>query len=375
MSSQPPLLRALSKARPSDVGNLWIILGLFAVVALLEYSTPPAYVFGYLYIGPILLSSACLTTALTLKYTLLAAGLTILNVWVPGREVVEISTLASRLIAVLALVVTGFLGDRNRRNQQLLAQQQAQLQAQEQLTSLREDFASTLTHDLKTPLLGAIETLNAFRKAYFGEVSPAQQKVLQTMIRSHQTSLQLVETLLDVYRNDIEGLKLTLVPVDLVSLAEEVSATLTELAMSRQVHIKLNYGDSDFRRLLWVNGDVFQLRRVFANLLTNAINHSCRGGKIEVVLESQASYQVAQVIDAGAGITPEELPHLFERFYQGYSDRQASGSGLGLYLSRQIIEAHGGTIWAENCAPQGTVFWFRLPALPPQFDQISPPSI
>lgn len=364
MSSQPPPLKASSHARPSDNGSHWIIISLFAVVVLLEYSTPPEYVFGYLYIGPILLSSARLTTAVTVKFTLLAAALTILNVWIPGREIVDISTLASRLIAVLALVVTGILGDRNRRNQQLLAQQQAQLQAHEQLTSLREDFASTLTHDLKTPLLGAIETLKAFRQEYLGDVSPAQQKVLKIMIRSHQTSLQLVETLLDVYRNDIEGLKLTLAPIDLVSLGEEVSVTLTALAMSRQVHINFNYGDSDFRKLLWVNGDAFQLRRVFANLLTNAINHSRRGGKIEVVLESQESYQVAKVIDAGAGITPEELPHLFERFYQGYSDRQASGSGLGLYLTRQIIEAHGGTIWAENRFPQGAIFGFRLPALP-----------
>jgi two-component system NarL family sensor kinase len=62
------------------------------------------------------------------------------------------------------------------------------------------------------------------------------------------------------------------------------------------------------------------------------------------------------------GITKEELPHLFERFYQGASNRQATGSGLGLYLSRQIIEAHGGTIWAENQMPQGAVFGFRLPA-------------
>lgn len=362
----PQLLRLKFKswAKNPHLGNFGMILGLFTIVAVLEYTTPPGYVFGYLYIGPILLSSTRLNRSLTLCLTLLAAILTLLNVWIPGRFVSEGSTIASRLIAVLALAVTAVLSDRNRRYQKVVVQQQAKLQAQEQLVRLREDFASTLTHDLKTPLLGAIETLKAFQQQQFGEIQPSQNSVLSTMIRSHQMSLQIVETLLDVYHNDIEGLKLKLAPVDLVTIAEDVATDLFNLTASRRVHLSFNYGESDFRKFLWVNGDVLQLQRVFANLLTNAINHTPRGGKIEVVLEPHPSYQIAKIIDTGAGITPEELPHLFDRFYQGYSDRQAKGSGLGLYLTRQIIEAHGGTIWAENRSPNGAIFGFRLPAFP-----------
>ena len=70
------------------------------------------------------------------------------------------------------------------------------------------------------------------------------------------------------------------------------------------------------------------------------------------------------LLKPGLGITAEELPRLFERFYQGHSARQAKGSGLGLYLTRQIIEAHSGTIWAENRLPRGALFGFRLPAYP-----------
>jgi two-component system NarL family sensor kinase len=128
---------------------------------------------------------------------------------------------------------------------------------------------------------------------------------------------------------------------------------------------KSHYGESDFRRSVWVNGDALQLQRVFSNLLINGINHSPRGGKVEVVLESDSAYHWVKVIDDGPGITGNELPHLFERFYQGHSDRLAVGSGLGLYLSRQIIEAHGGTIWAENRTPHGALFGFGLPACPP----------
>lgn len=357
------LLKLFIHSKDWRLSMFWVVVGLFAIVLLLEFSTPPEYVFGYLYIGPILLASAHLSRRTTFTATIVACGLTLLNVWVPIAETITAATIADRLIAILALVVTGILSDRNRLYQQALLQQQAKLQAQEKLASVREDFASTLTHDLKTPLLGAIETLKAFKQESFGPVQSVQRSVLDTIVRSHQTTLQMVETLLDVYRNDNEGLNLRIAPVDLGAIAEEVAVSLTALAASRRVHISFSYGASDFRQFLWVEGDTFQLQRVFANLLTNAINHSPRGGKVEVVLEGSSSYQTIKVIDNGAGVRAEELPHLFERFYQGQSDRQAKGSGLGLYLSRQIVEAHSGTIWAENRRPTGAIFAFRLPVL------------
>ena len=355
-----------------------LISGLFAIALILEYITPPEYVIGYLYIGAILLANERLSRTTTIWVTAIAVLLTLSNLWIPQGQLAEFPILANRLIAVLALLVTGLLGDRLRQSEDAIAQQKAKLQAQDQLAQVREDFASTLTHDLKTPLLGAIETLSAFQQERFGKVLPTQQKVLATMKRSQQTSLQLVETLLDVYRNDTEGLTLQLEPVDLATLTEEVASTLTDLAAARRVHLSVTYGDSDFRRSLWVNGDPLQLQRVLSNLLINAINHSRRGDRVEVTLESQASYQVVKVWDTGAGLQPEEFSHLFERFFQGQSDRPTiKGSGLGLYLSRQIIEAHSGTIWAENRFSQssaigkdrpeivaGALFAFKLPVYP-----------
>jgi len=340
----------------------------FAIVIGLEYATASEYVFGYLYIGPILLTNYRLGRKATLKVTLAASGLTLLNLVFPARPVLIASTVANRLIAVLALLVTGWLSDRILCYKEAIAQQQAQLRYQQQLSSMREDFISTLTHDLKTPLLGAIETIKSFQKGQFGECNSAQQKVLEMMVRSHNSTLQMVETLLDIYRYDSEGLKLQLSPVNLVSLAAEVIATLTDLAATRRVYVSLNYGESDFRRTLWVKGDTLQLQRVFTNLLINGINHSSRGGKVEVTLEFDSGNVVAKIIDSGQGINPNEIPHLFERFYQGHSDRQSKGSGLGLYLSRQIIAAHGGTIWAENRKPSGALFGFRLPASAPTIE-------
>jgi two-component system NarL family sensor kinase len=357
----------MSKQLPAQTWRsplFWLIVGLFGLVFTLEFVTPSDYVMGYLYISPILIANSRLNRTITFQCTFAAVVLTLLNIWIPSNAEIHTSMVVNRLVTILALIVTGILSDRYRMTQQTLIEQQARLQAQEKIMNVREDFASTLTHDLKTPLLGAIETLQAFDREQFGTIHPKQKAVIATMIRSHQNSLQLVETLLDVYRNETEGLQLQLEPINLAILAEEVATSLLSLSTNRRVYLNLHYGESDFRKFLWVNGDAFQVRRVFTNLLTNAINHSPRGAKVEVVLETQSSHQVVQVIDSGAGIKIDEKSYLFDRFYQGQSDRLATGSGLGLYLTRQIIEAHGGTIWAENHIPQGAIFGFRLPALP-----------
>jgi two-component system NarL family sensor kinase len=345
---------------------LWIVVGLIFVVFVLEFSTPSEFIFGYLYTAPILLASARLQRLRTVQMTAVAIALTLLNIWIPDATAITLATIINRPIAATALFVTGFLSDRHRYHQDAIAQQQSQLEANQNLMQLREDFIFTLTHDLKTPLLGAIATLKAFQEERFDAVSTKQCQVIATMIRSHQTSLQLLETLLDVYRNDAEGLSLNLKPLDLTHLAEETASTLLDLAMSRRVYVVFNYGESNIRRSFWVKGDALQLQRVFTNLLVNAINHSRRGDRIEIMLASQASYHVVKILDTGSGIQPDQFSHLFERFYQGHSDRQAKGTGLGLYLSRQIIEAHGGTIWAENRVPTGALFGFKLPiaALP-----------
>jgi two-component system NarL family sensor kinase len=348
-----------SSSRSQEIG---LIVGLFILVLGLELATPIEYVCGYLYTGPILLTNARFGRSATFIATIGAVLLTLLNLWIPGTEPIETPSIANRTIAVLALIVTGSLSERIRGAREAIAQQRAQLNAREQLIEIQEDFTSTLTHDLKTPLLGAIETIKAYQQEKFGAVTAMQQRVLATMSRSHQNSLQLVETLLDVYRNDRSGLSLHLTPLDLGTLVEDSIASITPLASTSQVYLFLNYGESDFRQILWVKGDAFQLQRVLTNLLINAINHSRREGRIEIRLESGTSYQAVKIIDNGSGITATEFPHLFDRFYQSHSDRQAKGTGLGLYLSRQIIEAHSGTIWAENRSPErGAIFAFRLP--------------
>jgi two-component system, NarL family, sensor kinase len=346
----------------------WDLLAIMIVLIItitLDFSTPVEYVMGYLYLLPLLLATGRFSRQGIFALTAFVIMLMLLNLWVPFHTVITLPALINRLIAAISLLVTAILGDRNVLYAHAIANQQAQLQAKSQLEGLREDFAGTLAHDLKTPLLGALSTLDAFIQGEFGAISQLQHQVLSTMQRSHQTSLRLLDTLLDVYRNDTQGLQLRLEPTDLTRLVEETANQVAAIARHRQVKIIIRHGDSEFRKSLWVKADALQLQRVLMNLLVNAINHSRRGDSVNVVLESHRSQQCVKVLDQGAGLQPEELNQLFQRFYQGTSDRQAKGSGLGLYLARQIITAHQGTIWAENRSPQGAMFGFQLPVYLP----------
>ncbi|AFY61807.1 sensor histidine kinase KdpD [Synechococcus sp. PCC 6312] len=338
----------------------WLIGALFLIIIILEFSTPPPYVFGYLYISVVILASTQLSQRETVIITGLGVFLTLLNLAVPGLEHINSITLANRLLVALALIVTGWLGQQLQNYKFRLLQQEVQLKSQSELARIREDFILTLTHDLKTPLLGAIETLKAMEIIQFGPITNAQKNAIQIMIRSHQKTLKLVETMLDVYEIDNQGLQLHLQPIDLIDLIAEVIAKLTQLALSRQVHLRLIQGESEFRSNCWILGDSMQLERVLTNLIANGLNYSQRGGKVEVQISLKQSFYQVNIKDEGLGIASDELPFLFEQFYQGHHHRQAKGTGLGLYLSRQIITAHGGKLWADPLV-SGASFNFTLP--------------
>jgi two-component system, NarL family, sensor kinase len=229
------------------------IVGLFIGIFALELATDPDYVIGYLYIIPIVLANfnfnPRLAFQLNFQLTVVAVLLISIDIW--QEYPIQTPMVINRSIAIVSLIftaiITRILSDRQRLIQRTLTTQQLQLQAQDKLMNIREDFASTLAHDLKTPLLGAIETLIALDQEQFGSIHPQQKTIINTILRSHQGSLKLVETLLDIYRNETEGLVLKLAPVELVNLVEDVTAALLNLTTSRRVYVSINYGESDFQ--------------------------------------------------------------------------------------------------------------------------------
>jgi two-component system, NarL family, sensor kinase len=236
--------------------------------------------------------------------------------------------------------------------------QRTELAAQIKLDKIHQNFVYTLTHDLKTPLLGAIQTIKSFQREIFGSINDNQTQVLDIMSRSQQRSLQLVETLLDIYHNDTEDLRLHRQLIDLQSIAKEAIDIVINLEVERQIKFDLTCSERQSRQSP-ITGDRLQLSRVFTNLLTNAVYHSPWGGQIDIIIYVQDRQYIVEVLDRGQGILSSDLPFLFDRFYQ--AQKKLKGSGLGLYLSRQIVEAHGGEIWAESILPTGAKFCFSLP--------------
>jgi PAS domain S-box-containing protein len=233
-----------------------------------------------------------------------------------------------------------------------------------EIERLRDDFMSTLTHDLRTPLLAAIQTLGFFVDGSLGPLVPKQIEILSMLINSNREMLGLVNVLLEVYKYESGRQRLILDQVNLKEMLTQVVEELTSLARSKNQSLALQLPQNDGSLLVFA--DKQELRRVFMNLLGNAINYTQVEGRIQVVVtpvqvdEIEEGYAIA-FKDNGRGIPEQDLPQLFQRFSQGTSKQRSSGSGLGLYLSRQIVEAHHGRISVNSKEGEGSCFEVVLP--------------
>lgn len=227
---------------------------------------------------------------------------------------------------------------------------------QKKSDKLRDDFIATLTHDLRTPLLAAIQTLTFFLNGALGELDEKQKLLIATMQKSNEDLLGLVNALLEVYKYDADKLELTKTNFNMYNLVEQVYNELQPLAQTKEIEFKIECTNKD----LTVNADRSEIRRVICNLCGNAINYTQNGGRVVITLKNEGNDLIFSVSDNGSGIPQEDIPNMFQRFSQGTSKKRSTGTGLGLYLSRQIIESHGGKIWLESALNKGSEFSFLL---------------
>ncbi len=228
---------------------------------------------------------------------------------------------------------------------------------QKETERLRDDFIATLTHDLRTPLLAAIQTLKFFIDGSLGEIKEQQKVMLSTMLQSNEDLLGLVNALLEVYRFESGKLNLCKTKFNIKDLVKQCYDELEPLSKKKDIEFNLHCDvDDDLK----VNADRAEIKRVITNLCGNALNYTNKGGIIDIYVKSQSGDLMFSVIDNGNGIPKEDIAHLFKRFSQGTSKKRSTGTGLGLYLSRQIVEAHGGKIWVESKVNHGSEFSFLL---------------
>lgn len=237
-------------------------------------------------------------------------------------------------------------------------EERVRLAQMEEAVRLREEFMSVAAHELRTPLnalrlqLVATNLLLSKPGVDRGEVGAKVERAL----RQTERLGELIARLFDVSRLSRGRMVLERRPMDLASCVRDAIAALRAAPSPRRPEIR-------FRAPAEANGvwDPLRVEQVVANLLDNAVRYG-EGAPIDVSVEIEDGFVRLDVVDAGPGVAADERAHLFERFGSGTARARSAGLGLGLYISRAIVEAHGGTIALENSAGRGAHFRVRLPA-------------
>jgi signal transduction histidine kinase len=241
---------------------------------------------------------------------------------------------------------------------QMAEQLQAADQKQRELESLRRDLIAWVSHDLQTPLA----SMRAILEALFDGVVDEPEMVKRYLLTAQRDVMSLsalIDDLFQMSQLDTGGFPLQRAPSSLSDLVSDTLESFSQLAKQQEIVLE-GQVDSDVDPVLM---DTQAIGRVFNNLISNALRHTPANGRVSVWVRRGASGVDVTVSDTGEGIRPQELPHIFERFYRGDASRQrgTGGAGLGLAIARGIVEAHGGTIHVQSELGKGTQFTFHLP--------------
>lgn len=219
----------------------------------------------------------------------------------------------------------------------------------------QRNFTSDASHELRTPLAAMITAMQTtLARERTGE---DYREALAACLRAAQQMRRLTESLLALARFDAGQEPLTRSAVDLAAVARDAVELVGPLAEQRGMKVETDLGAAP------AQGDGGRLGQVVNNLLANAVHHGRDGGRVRVTTRTEGTEAVLTVTDDGPGIAPEDLPHVFKRFYRADKarSRETGRSGLGLAISKAVVEAHGGTIAAASVPGAGATFTVRLP--------------
>ena len=243
-------------------------------------------------------------------------------------------------------------------NAKLLASERAARTEAERTGRMKDEFLATLSHELRTPLNAIYGWVQVLRGGSINAEDMDQG--LSTIERSARSQKQIIDDLLDMSAIIAGKLRMDVQRVDLAPVVEAAVETVRPAADAKGIRLQMVL-DPLARP---VSGDANRLQQIFWNLLTNAVKFTPKGGRVQVLLERVNSHLEVSVIDSGEGISPEFLPHVFDRFRQedGSTSRRHGGLGLGLAIVKNLVELHGGTVRAKSGgSDQGSTFVVALP--------------
>lgn len=224
----------------------------------------------------------------------------------------------------------------------------------------KEEFVAALVHDLKTPLIGAEQTLEAMLNGAMGPVEAGHEQMLAVLQNSNRSLLTMVQSMIDMHRCESDILQLSLQSIKMAGLARECCEELRVLFNSHGIRLKcLVDGKAES---LNVMGDRMAIRRVILNLLDNALKFTPYSGSVTIHIRCEDHKIKLDIADTGIGINENESEKIFAKSFQGEVGRQIHGSaGIGLYVCRKIIRAHSGDITVAKNGFNGSTFTIALP--------------
>lgn len=220
----------------------------------------------------------------------------------------------------------------------------------------KETFVATLTHDLNIPTTAQIRALELLLHGGFGNIEPQQKEILKHVYNSCKYMSNMISTVLSTYKYENGQKNLLLSEFNFVGLVEETCKELQYLAEEKEVFIEANYSEKP----LLINGDHLELKRVVTNILSNAISYSLKNSKVIIKAFLVKNKLKFTIENSSNYISKEDLEMLFTKFFTGYTKFRQVGTGLGLYLSKQIITAHNGSMIVESNKEKGNLFGFEL---------------
>jgi signal transduction histidine kinase len=226
-----------------------------------------------------------------------------------------------------------------------------------QLEQTKEEYLALISHDLRTPLTAVQAEAQLLQRQFVRDGNADSPHVKRTLaiVANARRMNAMIQELLESSRLQSGTMQLRSQPLDVVRLIGEI----VDRIGSNRVSVR----SMATSRPTIVTADAERIERVLTNLITNALKYSPTQSAVIIRVQRQPDHAVISVADCGAGIPPEELSRLFQRFTRGRAGPKAdvSGLGLGLYIARLIVEAHGGHLWADSELDKGSTFSFSLP--------------
>jgi len=233
----------------------------------------------------------------------------------------------------------------------------ADITHEKEVEQLKQELISIATHELRTPITGIKGYLDMILAGDTGGVNPETKEIMQEMAGINQRLADLVDDLLNVGR--IEQGRIEVKPVSM-DISKSIAEVVKEMSIqAKEKKLELIFGKED---AIFVKADPDRVRQILVNLIGNAIKYTL-AGKVEVSLEEKGHFVFIHVKDTGLGMSKDAQKNLFQKFYRVKTEktRQITGTGLGLWICKQIVEMMGGRIWVESQENKGSVFSFSLP--------------